>query len=228
MITISQIKAARSLLDWSQSDLAKAAGLSLPALGNLERGASTPRSRTLLAIEKALTEAGMEFIEGPGVRYQREILKINMLEGKDAIAIMFEDIYAHLRHTGGDLLVGGISEKKFMNIAAAPLMGYLRKVNRHKNLRARLLVIEGDSHFVGKPATSIYRWIDQDSFGLVPYYIYRDKYAVIIWGPPLRVIITQNPSLAETYRRQFEANWKRAQIPPASIRYFWPDEQKKC
>lgn len=222
MITITQIKAARSLLAWSQADLATAAGISLPALSNLERGAATARTKTLTTIEKALVGAGIEFIDGPGVRFQREILNINMFEGKEAIAHLFDDIYDHMRKVGGDLLVGGVSEKQFVKVAAAPLMNYLRKVNRHKNIRSRLLAKEGDKHFLGKPGTSIYRWMEQDVFAPVPYYIYHDKYAVIMVGPPIRVIITQNPSLAETYRRQFEANWKRAKVPPAGIQYFWP------
>lgn len=128
MITIGQIKAARALLNWSQDDLARAAGISLPALGNLERNATQPRLRTAQAIEKALTDGGVEFIEGPGVRLQQDVLKINMLEGKDAIARLFSDIYAHMRQTGGDLLVGGVNEKQFLKSdGATPLVEYLKK-----------------------------------------------------------------------------------------------------
>lgn len=223
-ITIPQIKAARTLLSWDQKELAKAAGISLPALGNLERGAVSPRARTLDAIQKALENAGIEFIEGPGVRFQQEVLRIRMLEGKDAVQQLFEDIYATLRPGGGEVLVGGVSERRFLKekISGEPLLMYLKKVNRRRDIRARVLVAEGDKDFVGKPETSLYRWADKAAFGLVPYYIYHDKYAVLVWGKPLRVVITQNPSLAETYRRQFEADWKRAKQPPGSIKYYWP------
>ncbi len=72
MITPRQIRAARALLDWSQQDLADKAIVSLNALARLERGTVDPRASTLLAVEKALMRAGVEFIpegdRGEGVR----------------------------------------------------------------------------------------------------------------------------------------------------------------
>lgn len=38
MLTIEQVRAARGLLGWSQSDLAKRAGLSLPTVKRVEAG----------------------------------------------------------------------------------------------------------------------------------------------------------------------------------------------
>lgn len=225
MITIEQIKAARALLKWGQADLAHAASVSLPALGNLERGAVTPRLKTLEAIRVALEAAGIEFIEGPGVRCQREALHIEMLEGKDVIKRLFEDIFHTLQEKGGELLVRGVSESRFMREARAPLISYLQKVHRHKRIKNRILVCEGDRRFVGKRESSVYRWVEKEIFGVVPCYIYWDKYAVLLWGSPLRAVITQNPSLAETYRRQFEADWRRAIIPPKDIGYDWDEKQ---
>ncbi len=70
MIKGNQIRAARALLGWKQSDLAQASGLSLTALNNIERGAADPRVSTLGAIQAALEAAGVEFTDGdaPGVR----------------------------------------------------------------------------------------------------------------------------------------------------------------
>jgi len=223
MITIEQIKAARSLLSLSQAELAKAARISLPALSNLERGIVTPRVRTVQAVQKTLEDAGIEFIDTHGVSRHREVMKIEMFDGKDAVRKLLDDIYRTLDATGGgDLLCSGIGEKEFVANEGAALVAFIRKQHRHKKMRGRLLVLEGDWHFVGKPSHNIYRWVDQETFGLIPYYIYGGKYAVISWGPPRRVVIIHNPSLAETHRRQFEADWKRAKIPPPSVKYYWP------
>src|SRR5215471_2814054 len=46
MIRPGQIRAARGLLDWTQAQLARAAGLSQVAVKNLERGRTDPRART--------------------------------------------------------------------------------------------------------------------------------------------------------------------------------------
>lgn len=226
MIAIEQIKAARSLLGWSQAELAKAARISLPALGNLERGVVTPRLKTMQAIQQALESAGIEFIDKYGVTRHREVMKIDMLEGRDAVKKLFDDIYATLDALGGGVsMVSGITEKEFMPLEGAALLGFMRKQHRHKNMRGHALVREGDTHFVGRPDKNIYRWVDKENFGLIPYYIYGDKYAVISWGPPRRVVIIQNPSLAETHRRQFEKEWKQAKIPPAHIKHYWPDKE---
>jgi transcriptional regulator with XRE-family HTH domain len=72
MITARQIRAARALLGWSQQELADRAIISLNALNRLERGEVDPRVSTLMAVHKALADAGVEFLpigeKGEGVR----------------------------------------------------------------------------------------------------------------------------------------------------------------
>jgi transcriptional regulator with XRE-family HTH domain len=60
VITASQIRAARAIINAKQSELAKAAGISLATLNNIERGVGDPRTSTLDSIERALTRAGVE------------------------------------------------------------------------------------------------------------------------------------------------------------------------
>lgn len=60
LITSSQIRAARAIINAKQSELAKAAGISLATLNNIERGVGDPRTSTLDAIERALRRAGVE------------------------------------------------------------------------------------------------------------------------------------------------------------------------
>jgi transcriptional regulator with XRE-family HTH domain len=74
MVTPGQIRAARALLGWSQSDLADAAIVSINALKRLENSQSDARTSTVMAIKGALERAGIEFIagtdkRGPGVRF---------------------------------------------------------------------------------------------------------------------------------------------------------------
>ena len=60
MISAAQIRAGRALINAKQSELAKAAGVALATLNNIERGVGDPRSSTLEAIERALGFAGVE------------------------------------------------------------------------------------------------------------------------------------------------------------------------
>jgi transcriptional regulator with XRE-family HTH domain len=78
-ISIRQIKAARSLLGWSQDDLAAASGVSKPTIGRLEAiDTNEPiggRPETGEALVMALEKAGVEFIPenggGAGVRLRK-------------------------------------------------------------------------------------------------------------------------------------------------------------
>ena len=74
-ISIRQIKAARSLLDWSQERLAEVSGVSLPTIRRLEavNGALGGRADTGEKIVAALEAAGVEFSDGdqPGVRLRK-------------------------------------------------------------------------------------------------------------------------------------------------------------
>lgn len=75
MITPAQIRAARALIGWKQTDLSAASGVSEISIKNIERGATDPRASTLQAIQTALEGSGVVFLDpgdtrpgGPGVR----------------------------------------------------------------------------------------------------------------------------------------------------------------
>ena len=74
--TIEQIRAARGLLGWSQSELAKRARLSLPTVKRVEAGTGPRVSDEARGrIQEALEVGGAEFISenggGPGVRLRK-------------------------------------------------------------------------------------------------------------------------------------------------------------
>ena len=76
LITIEQLRAARGLLGWSQSELASRAGLSLPTVKRLEASFGPHVSDDARAkLQRALEAAGVEFIDenggGPGVRLKK-------------------------------------------------------------------------------------------------------------------------------------------------------------
>jgi len=76
LVTTEQLRAARGLLGWSQSELAARAGLSLPTVKRLEGGFG-PRvsDDARVKLRRAIETAGIEFIEenggGLGVRFRK-------------------------------------------------------------------------------------------------------------------------------------------------------------
>jgi transcriptional regulator with XRE-family HTH domain len=75
VISPSQCRAARALLDWSQTQLADASKVATKTLADFERGKRTPYDRTLADVRAALESAGVIFVdengEGPGVRLRK-------------------------------------------------------------------------------------------------------------------------------------------------------------
>ncbi|MBR1251461.1 helix-turn-helix domain-containing protein [Bradyrhizobium sp. AUGA SZCCT0169] len=76
MFSPSQLRAARALVGWSQSEIAKAAGLSVPTIKRAEadRGIKVSEEAAA-AIASVLKKVGVEFIEenggGAGVRLRK-------------------------------------------------------------------------------------------------------------------------------------------------------------
>ena len=79
MITGAQVRAAKSLLRWSGSDLAAQAGVSLSSIRRIEAFEGVPDSasvKVLHSIQHAFEDAGIEFIgtpeDSPGVRLKTQ------------------------------------------------------------------------------------------------------------------------------------------------------------
>jgi hypothetical protein len=74
-----------------------------------------------------------------------------------------------------------------------------------------LLSCEGDTNYV-EPYEH-YRWVSKEIFNQMPYYVYDNKYAILLWGTPQRVVLVENKAIADGYRKQFMALWNNAKIP---------------
>lgn len=59
---LRQVRAARSLLGWSQKQLSEYSGASLSTLNRFERGDGNPNINSLRLIHKAFEQAGIQFI----------------------------------------------------------------------------------------------------------------------------------------------------------------------
>lgn len=71
-----QSRAARAWLGWSQADLANRARVSLSTVRDFEKGRHAPIAATLTAMQRALEEAQIEFIDedgkAAGIRLSRD------------------------------------------------------------------------------------------------------------------------------------------------------------
>lgn len=62
MITPSQCRAARGLLNWSQTDLATGAAVSVSTVARFELGTGSPHALIQQALARAMENAGVRFV----------------------------------------------------------------------------------------------------------------------------------------------------------------------
>ena len=74
-LTPAQSRAARGLLDWSQTELGIRSNLSESTVRDFEKGRRVPSLNNLAAMKRALEDEGVIFVaengEGPGVRLRK-------------------------------------------------------------------------------------------------------------------------------------------------------------
>ena len=88
-------------------------------------------------------------------------------------------------------------------------MIYLKKLNK---VKYKILVREGDTNFVASSYAQ-YKWLPKEFFSTVPFYVYGDKMAVILFEVEPTILVFEYTLISEAYRKQFEAMWEISNDP---------------
>ncbi len=203
-INLTQVRAGRAVLNWSQQKLANAASISISTIRKLEVGKISPRKATLQTLKEALETAGLEFIEPDGVRRKPE--GIIIYEGIDGVDAFIGDIRRTLRKRGGDILAVEITNDKYdFNV-------HRTLVATDQNLKTKCFCsVTPEPHPL--KSSLEFRMLPKNHLHALPFYIYGDKYAVITYGlsaPDPRIIVMHSPPTASAARTQFLLLWERA------------------
>lgn len=213
-ITTAQMRGARGLLNWSQSELSRRTSISTTSIGNIEAGNTQPRETTLRLIRQAFENSGIEFIGTEGMRIKND--NIYSIDGKDALDRLLEDIHGTLAKTGGEVLGFGVEEKTELNTQELEkITTYLAKLE-NSNITERLIIREGDTNMIAPP--EFYRSIPEEYFSPHPFYIYGDKVALINWGEPTKIFIIKSSLFATTFTKVFNNLWNNATPTSNNVR----------
>ena len=207
IITPALARAARGLINWQQSDLAKQAGLSLTAIKNFESGRKRVHARTLTLIQSAFESRGVEFPSSGGVRQIEDIVSVYRFTGADFITKWNEDIYATVRHPGEEVLTASVSEATWPKNEATRVYYEWRE---RMNIDSKYIVPEGNTTFNGP--LKIYRLVPPEMLGKVTYGIYADRIAFVMWKKR-QVVILRNSNVVDTFRSQFHYLWRLGKKP---------------
>lgn len=205
MISLAQIKAARALLGWSQDMLARAANLSLPGINNIERGLTSPRKDTLKAIEDALHNAGVDFIDISGVQLRKPDVVTTIIEGNDWLEIYDKDILSVLRGSDDEIVQWSCNERSWVVYGGTTNHLYIE----HRDtvgFKERILVPETIDYITNKP--DLYRTIPASAFDNTSIQVYGDRTAYILWQAR-KVIVIKSVVLATSQKALFNYLWNQ-------------------
>lgn len=211
-ITPAQIRGARGLLGWSQQDLAQRTDVSATSIGSIENSVTTPRESTLAIIRRTIENAGVEFIGLEGVRLRSGDVRV--FTGQQGYLDFFSDVYETLNRTPGLVRVSNVDERKFVKWHGELGSDHLKKMDslKAKKVFYKILLCEGDDFF---PASDYaeYKWLPKNQFSTVPFYVYDNKLAIILFDEEPKIIMINYPAVAQAYIKQFDASWETAAIP---------------
>lgn len=213
MLTISQIKAARALLDWTQADLARAAAVHLNVVNNIERGTANPRQGTLEKLQAALEGNGIALIGNRGVELRRDTVTMLKHEGDHFIKSLTADIVANTP-ADGEVLSILPDIRNFSGHDPDASRAYAAQ-KAGKGFGERLITRDMPGFYPRQ--ASNYRVVAPESLGPVDTIIYADRVAHIFWSAQ-EVVILKNADLAATQRRVFENFWASGHEPVRAAR----------
>lgn len=208
IISPSQCRAARALIDIDGAELAERAGVAPSTISSFENANSDPNPRTMRKICTALEQAGANFVEGDGVK-RREQNHVRIIEGEDANLQIHDDIYHTLKDRGGEVLCAGVTE---LDESAGERFELLKRhIDRLQKagITERILLKEGDTNLVAP--REWYRWIPNAFFAKAPLQIYGNKIALKDLEQN-QILLIEQPLFAESQRASFDALWNMAKL----------------
>lgn len=206
MISIRQMKAARALLGWTQTQLAKASGLHLNAVSKIEGEQVLPRQDTLSRIQSCFEAKGVKFRGQRGLELVEETFELARFEGQEAFRKLVDDITISVVGPGEEVLNCLTSEFLFEHSGPVQTRRYFDHLKKTKTTERYLTDIT-QTRF--RSAKKIYRGLPAAVLGTISFVLYANRVAFINWKN-FEMLVIKNNSLAATYKAQFEFMWQQA------------------
>jgi transcriptional regulator with XRE-family HTH domain len=204
MISSAQVRAARGLLNWTQSELADKCNLTKATIANIENDKHHLTSKTANKIHQAFRSAKVEFLINDGIRSKFDIVKT--LDGREGVIYLLNDIYDSVKDVGGCVKISGIEKKSLIKIIDNEYLEmHENRMEQVNNLSSKILSSD-EAEDIEYKSYSEYRQILSEYFFPLPIYIYDRKVAFVMLDP-LRVLLIENFHLFLVNSNQFDMIW---------------------
>lgn len=210
MLNAPQIRAARAILNWSQTTLAQASGISLATIRKIETEAISPRNTTMDALFKALSHMGIEFVEPDGAR--RRPSGLFVFEGKNGGREFFKDLKQSASKAGGEIFIVTPTPGAFAKYCGLDDILQLDSlIDVNNTVEIRCLLTHAQEVPFSTPRFS-FRTISRNFVNPVPFCTYGLKYALAMpeTDPYSKVIVLESTKMAHLGREHFLSLWDKA------------------
>jgi DNA-binding XRE family transcriptional regulator len=207
-------------MDWSRGDLSKASKISQETIKNIEHGIFRPQEVTENALIRAFSMNGVEFTEDDGVRKSQS--KVFTYEGSDGLKKFLDDVFETTRQlctcgkTDKISCISHVDDKFFLKHLGDYAQVHVERMNKIEACKTRILIEDKPYSYTDEERrTSSYREYKQHPYetrGNVPFYVYGDKLAILIFdeSKPPKIVVIPSKLVASAYREQFDLMWKTA------------------
>jgi len=197
----------------TQDELAVLVGIARPTLNKILNDEAVAKEDTMRRIRSALEQKGVEFIGTIGVQWAQH--QVRTLSGIEGLKTFFNDVRYIAKHNPEEqIAICGFSEDYFEEKLGEYLDYHRKEMVNFGNVRMQCLIEENDCN-VGASDYCQYKWQPKENFSNVPFYVYGDRTAIIVTSAPEDplILLIQNRSISEAYRRQFASMWATAKEP---------------
>lgn len=212
-VTPKQIRLARIALDWTQSELARRAGVSKDTVVKVEKERTRPQQVTHEKLVETLRAAGIEFLEANGIRERQTHVK--RYDGVDGFRAFMDDVYAVAKQHGGDICLLNSKPRLWREILGADwyAMHSRRMAALGDRVRVRIIVERGERDFVLSFAE--HRWSRNDRWRGKVFYAYGPKLGFLDFrGDGIHITVLEEAEFSESFRIMYDVVWERETTPP--------------
>lgn len=207
MITPTQMRAARAMMDVSQGHVADHLGIAANTLSKIESGQSDISVSRNLEIQRFYEREGIAFGENDSVRWNE--YPIFFVEGKtheETYLKILEDVLDSVEDLKDPELLVMFADD---SVSPPKVNDMYRKI-RSKGVKMRQLIQEGNDHIIGP--LDEYRYVPKEFFINRVTLVYGDKIANET-GDVLRATVKVDPINAEIQRNTFNMLWSILKEP---------------
>jgi transcriptional regulator with XRE-family HTH domain len=212
MISASQIRAARGLLNWTQDELADASKISRSTVQNVENDV-TVRTALIKSIWSTLKEHGIEFLPNNGVCRKAEGLRD--FTGSQSCDLFFEDVMKTIRSKGGNFVCSIHTEAMLMRKSGFGSRSNLQRFEEVLKLTEVKCLIPGQEKWeLPKTPFSIRELVEDRPLFSASYFSYGDRLVFGYLDATMQCVFAlfENKRFARDAQSYFLARWNKAKL----------------